>query len=39
MSNPGTGDRFTALYEDVSERKRAELALQESEERQAFLLK
>ena len=36
---PGTGDRFTVLYEDIGERKRAEAALRESEERQAFLLR
>ncbi len=36
---PGTGDRFTVLYEDISERKRTEAALQKSEERQMFLLK
>ncbi|MBE7217597.1 MAG: PAS domain S-box protein [Caulobacteraceae bacterium] len=36
---PLGGDRFAALFDDVSERKRAEAALRESEERQAFLLK
>ena len=36
----GSGSRrVVALYRDVTERKRAVLALQESEERQAFLLK
>ena len=36
---PGTGDRFTILYEDISDRIRADAALRKSEERQAFLLK
>jgi PAS domain S-box-containing protein len=36
---PHQGDRFTVLFENITERKRAEIALRESEERQAFLLK
>ena len=36
---PQGGDRLILLYEDVTDRKRAETALRESEERQAFLLK
>lgn len=36
--HPGGGDRFAALYDDITERKRAEAVLRESEERQAFLL-
>lgn len=36
---PAGGDRFMTLYEDITDRKRAELALRDSEERQAFLLK
>lgn len=36
---PGSGDRFSVLYDDITERKRAETARRESEERQAFLLK
>lgn len=35
---PLAGDRFAILYDDITERRRAELALRESEERQAFLL-
>ena len=36
---PRGGDRFALLYDDISERKKAEQVLRESEERQAFLLK
>ena len=36
---PGTGDQFTILYEDISERIQAEAALRQSAARQAFLLK
>ena len=32
-------DRVSYLYRDITERKRAETSLRESEERQAFLLK
>ncbi|WP_375274074.1 GAF domain-containing protein [Methylorubrum thiocyanatum] len=35
---PQANDRLLVLYDDVSERKRAEMALREREERQAFLL-
>jgi PAS domain S-box-containing protein len=35
---PGSGDRFSVLYDDITERKRAEAALRASEERQTFLL-
>lgn len=35
---PGTGDQFTVLYEDISDRVRAQAALRKSEERHAFLL-
>lgn len=35
---PAMGDRFSVIYDDVTERKRAEQTLQDSEERQAFLL-
>jgi PAS domain S-box-containing protein len=35
---PRGGDRFAALYSDVTERYRATEAIRESEERQAFLL-
>ena len=35
---PRGGDRFAMLYDDITERKKAELALKESEERKAFLL-
>lgn len=36
---PAGDDRFIALYDDVTERKRAEMALHESVAREAFLLK
>lgn len=36
---PHGQDEIVAIYRDISERKRAELVLRESEERQAFLLK
>ncbi|GAA5513942.1 protein-glutamate methylesterase/protein-glutamine glutaminase [Deinococcus carri] len=36
---PRGGDHFAVLYGDITEQKRAELALRASEERQAFLLK
>ncbi|WP_395672557.1 PAS domain S-box protein [Phenylobacterium sp.] len=36
---PRGGDRLAVLYSDVTERYRAEAALRESEERQAFMLK
>ncbi|MBX9585410.1 MAG: PAS domain S-box protein, partial [Gemmataceae bacterium] len=36
---PRGGDRFAALFDDITERKRAEDALKASEERQAFLLR
>jgi PAS domain S-box-containing protein len=36
---PRGGDHFAVLYSDVSERKRAEQALRDSERRQAFLLR
>jgi PAS domain S-box-containing protein len=36
---PRGGDRLTVLYEDVTERRRAEEVLREREARQAFLLK
>lgn len=36
---PGSSDRVVMLYEDITNRKRAEQVLRESEERQAFLLK
>ena len=32
------GDRFIALYDNITQRKRAEAVLRESEERQAFML-
>ena len=35
---PATGDRFTVLYEDISDLKRSEAALRESGERKSFLL-
>lgn len=35
---PRGGDRYEVLFEDITERKRAEAMLRESEERQAFLL-
>lgn len=36
---PLDGDRFAAVYEEITDRKRAEQTLRASEERQAFLLK
>ena len=36
---PRGGDRVVVLYEEITDRKRAEIALRESEDRQAFLLK
>ena len=36
---PHQNDRFTVFFENITERKRAEIALRESEERQAFLLR
>ena len=36
---PRGGDRLVLLYEDVTDRKRAETVLRDSEERQTFLLK
>jgi signal transduction histidine kinase/ActR/RegA family two-component response regulator len=36
---PHGNDRFTVFFENITERKHAEAALRESEERQAFLLK
>ncbi len=36
---PQGGDRLILLYEDMTDRKRAETALRDSEERQTFLLK
>ncbi len=36
---PRGGDRITALYEDITARKQAELVLNASQERRAFLLK
>ena len=35
---PGSGNRFSVLYDDITERKRAEATLRMSEERQSFLL-
>ena len=35
---PQGGDRFAALFEDITERKRTDQVLRASEERQAFLL-
>ena len=35
---PSGGDRVIVFYEDITERKRAEVALRQSGERQAFLL-
>ena len=39
MASPAGGNRFYITYRDVTEEKRAEFALRESEARQAFLLK
>ncbi|WP_164633124.1 GAF domain-containing protein [Rhodopseudomonas sp. WA056] len=36
---PRGKDRFAALFDDITERRRAEIALRESHERQSFLLK
>ncbi|MGN6312607.1 MAG: ATP-binding protein [Rhodanobacteraceae bacterium] len=36
---PHANDRFTVFFENITDRKRAEIALRKSEERQAFLLK
>jgi PAS domain S-box-containing protein len=36
---PRGDDRFAVLFSDITQRQRAEVALRESEERQAFLLK
>ncbi|MBN8726327.1 MAG: PAS domain-containing protein [Xanthomonadales bacterium] len=36
--NPGPGDRFAVLFEDISERRRAVQQRRERERRQAFLL-
>ncbi|GLC25122.1 GAF domain-containing protein [Roseisolibacter agri] len=36
---PRGGDRLVVLYDDVTDRKRAEIVLRESETRQAFLLR
>lgn len=38
VGDPGS-DRVAVVFDDITERKRAETALRESEERQAFLLK
>ena len=35
---PGSGNRFSVLYDDITERKRAEATLRMSEEKQSFLL-
>lgn len=39
FAHPTAGGHVVALYDDVTQRKRAEKVLRESEERQAFLLK
>ena len=38
-ASPNAGERINFVYEDITERKRAEATLQGSEERQAFLLR
>ena len=38
-ASPNAGERINLVYEDITERKRAEATLQGSEERQAFLLR
>lgn len=36
---PRGGDRFAVLYSDITDRKRVEIVLRQSEQRQAFLLR